>query len=242
MSNRRSMLTAVALIVGLAVAVGCVLALGVGQDPRADAEGVAHPNARPGAASESSQGRPGTSPSGATESRPMPSASSGEAPSATASPRSAPTFRGGVRIAPERPGPESAYRLPGLRAAAPVSLPSRDDLPAEAVFARGRLVDGYPARLLPGAPGGSVVTSSLAPSADRVHVALVGLRGRPPQRVLRFYRASMSRAGFREVSVRAASGSSAAAFARGRSRVLVTVDLSGTRAYSLFASLLIGRA
>ncbi len=232
MSNRRSMLTAVALIVGLAVAVGCVLALGTGQDRSADADGVAPPNARAGAASESSQGRPGTTPSGATESRPS---------SGAASPRPAPRARGGVRIAPEQPGEESAYRLPGVRDAAPAPLPSREDLPSEAVFARGRLVDGYPARLLPGTPGGSVVSSSVAPSADRVQVALVGVRARPPQRVLRFYRAAMSGAGFREVPVRAGGGSAAAAFARGGSRVVVTVDLTGTRDYSLFASLVVGR-
>ena len=60
--------------------------------------------------------------------------------------------------------------------------------------------------------------------------------------MLRFYRAQLTRAGFKEKSVVAVGGSDAAAFTRGPSHVVVTVGPTGEKTYSVVATLVIGKA
>lgn len=242
MPNRRSLLVALAVAVLAAIAVGGVFGVRLGDapaetpSPAADAS-AAH-DAPTGSLPGRTERRSGTSHRG-SESVPEPD------PSATAQAPRAPrpsTAEGGVLVLPEAAGPATEYRLPGLgRPAAPDFDP-----PAEAGSARGRLVAGYPARLLPRAPRSAVVSSSVAPSTGRAQVALVARRPAggavSPSRVLLFYRTTLGAAGFREVSTDAVGGARAAAFRRGADRVVVTVDPAPARTYSVYATLVTGGA
>jgi hypothetical protein len=82
-----------------------------------------------------------------------------------------------------------------------------------------------------------VLTSSVSPAGKRVQVALVARRGQRSGAVLRFYRTTLVRAGFDEDPIAAVGGATAAAFTRGDSRVVVTIDPGSARTYSLFATL-----
>jgi hypothetical protein len=242
MQNRRRVVASVAVVAAAAVTAGGVAGLAlsgasVSTDPSpsstAGPQQAGAPNAPVGSASDSPTSRPGTNDDG-------PSAS---APSASPSPGSGATrsTKGGIETLPETPGPTPSG-LPGIAQPTRTALPTWDDLPARSVAARGRLVPGYPASLLPATPRALVVTSSLSPSPGRVQLALVARRDQSPAAVLRFYRARLTRAGFTEKTVAAAGGATAAAFVRAGNRVVVTVDPGSAQTYSVWATLVTGEA
>lgn len=237
MSNRRSLLVALAAAVLAAVAVGGVFGVRLGDDPgpgrSSSADASAAHDAPTGSLSGRTEHRSGTRQRG-SESLPEPGASASSESSQEPRPRTVE----GVTVVPEEAGPAPAYRLPGLgRTPAPTYAP-----PARAAAARGRLVPGYPARVLPRAPRSAVVSSSVAPTAGRVQVALVARRSLGPSSVLLFYRTALARSGFREVSTEAVGGADAAAFRRGADRVVVTVDPRPARTYSVYATLVADEA
>jgi hypothetical protein len=135
--------------------------------------------------------------------------------------------------------PTPADGLPGLgghRATDAPLVPS--DLP-DLAEGGATLVAGYPDDVLPAAPGSLVSTNSVSPSGDRLQVALVASVHRAPDAVLRFYRIRLSELGLHEIRTQPASGSTAAAFARGDSSVVVTATPGTARSttYSVFATL-----
>jgi hypothetical protein len=262
MSKRRSLLVTVAAVVLVAIALGSAVGVRIGDDdpprpstPTADgaadldapAGGSASRDAEPrsgtkqgggegegdGASQESGQesGQP-ASEQGGIEAAPTPATASDD--------RESSTTKDGVTVVPEAPGPATESALPDLEPSSGTPSPPAYDPPATVAFARGRLVSGYPARLLPAAPRSAVVSSSVAPSADRVQVALVGRRSSSPASVLSFYRGLIGGYGFREVAVDAVAGASAAAFRRGTQRVVVTVDPGPESTYSVYATLVVG--
>lgn len=237
MQDRRRTVAVASLVVAGAVAVGGVTGLALrpapvstapSPSPATGAQEAGAPNAPNGSATGTSKGREGTK------------TDSPGSPTATAAP-SAPGQGGGVEVIPETPG-SNPDRLPGLRTPSAAALPDWEGLGDRSVAARGHLVPGYPIQLLPLAPRAAVVTSSLAPSPDRVQVALVARRDQSAAAVLRFYRAALARAGFTEESARGVGGSSTAAFTRGPNSVVVTVDPGGAGTYSVYAALSIGKA
>ncbi|GAA4710886.1 hypothetical protein [Nocardioides conyzicola] len=141
---------------------------------------------------------------------------------------------------PETPAAPSG--LPDVTAPTAAALPTWDGLASGATAARGRLVPGYPAELLPVAPRGSIVTSSLSPSTGRVQVALVARRSQSPAAVLSFYRARLARAGFHEHAIAAVGGASATAFTRDDNRVVITVDPGRAQTYSVQATFVTAKA
>ncbi len=155
------------------------------------------------------------------------------APSPSARPRGS-----GVEV-PEQPA--------GGRTPSPPAGPTRTPTPAgetggpptdhAAEHAADQVVPGYPARLLPAAPRATVLSSSVSPARGSVQVALVARRAQAPDALLRFYRLRLARAGFAETTVPAVGGARAAAFARGRERVVVTVDPGTDHTYSVYATL-----
>jgi len=148
----------------------------------------------------------------------------------------APTRIGGVEVLPATPGASSSG-LPGLshRHASQAPLLSTP-LPRLAT-GQGRLVDGYPTRVLPQAPHSLVLVSSVSPSGHRLQVSLTA-RGRVrPMPLERFYRLRLARLGFRAESVPAVAGTTAVGFARGDSHVTLTIRPGRVTHYSLFATL-----
>ncbi|CAI9398600.1 hypothetical protein HIDPHFAB_00028 [Nocardioides sp. T2.26MG-1] len=225
MASSRSVRAVTALAGAAAVALGTVLGLGLGTDSRAPSDGAgaaATPNARVGSAGSSSESRPGTSPHQSLR-------------------REAGIHRGGstggVEVQPDIPG-TTPSSLPGIETGSSATAgPDWSPLPEAAASARGGLVTGYPRDLLPPAPRSSVRTSSVAPSPDRVQVALVADRGPHPDLVLRFYRERLVRAGFTEDAAPAVGGTSSASFVRDDDVVVVTVGGGPGRTYSVYAVL-----
>lgn len=246
MPNRRSMLIALAAAVLAAIVVGGAFGVRLGDDPDGTsaptADASADHDAPTGSLSGRTEPRAGTKQRG-SESLPEPTSStSPQTPQAPTTPTTPTTAKGGVAVVPEQAGPAGEYRLPGLgRPATDPSGPAYEP-PEKPAAARGRLVAGYPARLLPRAPRSTVVSSSVAPTTGRVQVALVGHRSTSPSSVLLFYRATLGRSGFREVPTQAVGGADAAAFRRGDERVVVTIDPAPARTYSVYATLVAGEA
>jgi hypothetical protein len=224
---RRRAAAAVLAAALAAVAAGTAIGSGIGDD---------------GHGSGSADGDPSTAPTAVSSTRSDPTGQHGSelAPSAPPTPtRSAvPRQRGGVAVMPDN-APGSG--LPGLDPPS-IPLPSAKELPAASVFARGRLVEGYPQRLLPLGPRTDVLSSSISPSDDRAQIALVARTAGSTDALLRFYRVRLGRAGFVEEPVTAVAGATAVSFTRDGSSVVVTVDNSRARSYSLVANLIIGQA
>jgi hypothetical protein len=238
MQNRRRVVASVAVVAAAAVTAGAVAGLAlsgasVSSDPSASSpasstagpQQAGAPDAPVGSASDSATSRPGTN----------------DDPTASPSPGAGSTrsTKGGVETLPETPG-ATPSGLPGITDPTRTALPTWDDLPAKSIAARGRLVPGYPASLLPATPRALVVSSSLSPSPGRVQLALVARRDQSPTAVLRFYRARLTRAGFAEKTVAAAGGATSAAFVRAGNRVVVTVDPGSAQTYSVWATLVTG--
>jgi hypothetical protein len=243
MPNRRSTLVTLAAAVLAALVVGGVLGVRVSGDPGGTSSPPADGSAATDAPTDSvpAGAELGSGTSHAETGQRGSESMSEQTSDGSAGGTSTRSARGGVVVVPEQPGPATGYRLPAPGPASTTRGPAYV-LPAAAASARGRLVAGYPARLLPVAPRSEVVSSSVAPTADRAQVALVARRSLGPAAVLRSYRTQLGRAGFREVTVEAVGGADAAAFRRGADRVVVTVDPGPARTYSVYATLVAGEA
>lgn len=241
MQNRRTVVISVAVAATAAVTAGGLIGLALSGGP-VTSDPSPHSSATPQRAGATSA--PAGSPSDSAKSGPgtTPGDPSGSDPSGTGSPGTgSPAARGGVETLPETPG-ATPSGLPGVTEPTRTPLPSWEGLPKEAVAARGRLVRGYPDRLLPVAPHATILTSSLSPATGQVQLALVARRQQSPAAVLRFYRARLVRAGFEERSVRTVGGASAAAFVREDNRVVITVDPGSAQTYSVQATLVTDQA
>lgn len=240
MTHRRSLVIALVAAVALAVGVGGIVGVRLSADPAPGTSTDAPAGALPGRA----DGRSGTNAHGGSESVPEPSGT----PTSGSSGAPRATTRGGVRVQPEAPGPATGGPLPGLSGgsggsgSSAAALPAWTDLPTHATFAVGRMATGYPDRLLPATPHGSVVNSSVSPSSGHVQVALVARRAQGADAVVRFYRARLTRAGFTESAVPPVGGATATSFQRGKDQVVVTVDPGSARTYSVYATFVVGKA
>lgn len=258
MPNRRSLMATVAAVALVAIAAGSAIGVRVGDDsgatPAPAADRSAAPDAPTASVADSAEDRSGTkqdgTEQGGTEQGGPEQGPAGQDPSEAGGAEAAPTAPSappadqepstahGVTVVPEAPGPADDYDLDPDRPSASPTPPAYDP-PSTTAFARGRIVAGYPARLLPAAPRSAVLSSSVAPSPERVQVALVGRRSSDSESVLAFYRDVMSGSGFREASARAVGGGQAVAFRRGADRVVVTIDPGTARTYSVYATLVV---
>ncbi len=187
----------VAVVLLVAVAVAVAVALG-----RPD-----------GSTSAGRGGAPNGSPTGAVDPSSGPSAPKLEVPADTpgASHGSGPG---------EVNGGQSAGPLPGLPSASPRA---RVRVPAHAAAARGRLVDGYPRRLVPVPHGTRITSSSVSPSGRRLQATVVATYGGSRHSLVRFYRRALSRAGMPGAESPALRGATSYSFSDGRSAVTLTV-------------------
>ena len=193
MTHPRTAATAIAVVVLVA---GCT-------SPAAD-DGNGSTSSNPPAA-----GAPGaqvtTGPTGGRTPGPGPGAAPGKAPTP----------------ASEVPAPTSARTgLPPPTTPAVVRL--RLPLPANA-SARGKVVPGFPATIVPVPPRATIVNSSVTGQNTRLQVGLVAISASRPADVVAFYRASLAGAGFVEKPVPAADGTVATSFVRGGDGVVVSV-------------------
>ena len=138
--------------------------------------------------------------------------SAGVTPSDQLSPTNGATARAEV---PETP-PVTSSTLPGIPQPPRTNAPLVErPLPA-AVSARGRLVGGYPVRVLRPSPGSFVLTSGVSPSSGRLQVSLTATSLADPAKVLLFYSIRLARLGFSSTPASAVGGSVARAFSTRR--------------------------
>lgn len=205
-------------------------------------DGTGHRTGHPGKHSGGQSAGPGTHASTppSTGSTSGPSAGATTRPSNPTGPSHGST--GGVEVMPQSPGATS-NGLPGLQhghshttTAALISAP----LPGPA-SAAGRLVSGYPARVLPGAPGSRILVSSVAPSGNRLQVSLTARTGMRSLRLQEFYRRHLAGLGLQVGSTPTVGGSTGLVFSRGDNRVTLTVIPGIVTRYSLFATFSVAR-
>lgn len=130
--------------------------------------------------------------------------------------------------------PTSDPNLPGLAPAPTGALVSRP-LPGSGAV-RGGLVPGFPTRVLPPVPDGTITASRVAAAGDRLRVGLTGTSASPSQDVLLHYRVALT--GLRFVEQRKVPGAVEVRFRRGADTVTVRAsDSAGGSSYSLRATL-----
>lgn len=127
-------------------------------------------------------------------------------------------------------------RGPAALAPAPRGALLRLPLPGSA-SASGAYVSGYPRQVVPPAPRSRLTSTSVAPSGDRLQVALAASSPARGSFVLRFYRLHLARFGFTETPAPAMGGSEAAAFRRGPDVVTVTVTQRDRTSYTIYGTL-----
>jgi hypothetical protein len=101
------------------------------------------------------------------------------------------------------------------------------------------LVVGYPEDILPVPPGSQIEGSSVSPAPGSLHVSLQASLPLSSRALLRYFRVELGDNGFAQQSVLRADTASAAAFARGRESVVVTVaaEERGRTTYTVFGTL-----
>ncbi len=138
------------------------------------------------------------------------------------------------------PSQSTQQALPGLSDGPDPDAPLLTQLPP-AGNAKGSLVKGYPESVLPPVKGSKILTSAISVDGKRATITLTARSSRSVDAILRFYRIRFGARGFEEEPTTPAAGSSAAAFARDRNTVAVTVTPQGKkRTYTLYAVLVVG--
>ncbi|WP_125616383.1 hypothetical protein [Specibacter cremeus] len=117
------------------------------------------------------------------------------------------------------PAPSGAPTLPASRTDGPlISLP----LPATA-SATGKLVAGYPGKVLPPVPSSAITNSSVSAQQSTLQATLVATTSTEPLAVLAFYQSELAQLGLSASDAPAVPGSTARWFTRGDDKVTVTV-------------------
>lgn len=147
---------------------------------------------------------------------------------------------GGERPEGEVPGGESgesapAPTSPGTDPLLPLPLPPDGN-------AQGRLVAGYPTKVLPPVPGSRILTSSLTSHGRRLQVSLSASTSRSAEQVLAFYRGHLAALGFTEAESPAVPGATARVFTRDPHRLVITVTPGPHHTgYAILATVVGGR-
>lgn len=229
----------------------CILIAGGCSSGSTDSDG----SAAEGTSAPSGDASPRKNPSPGTASpRPGPGASmspssspeSEEVATGSTSPPAASTSETSEETSEETEGATGGTEVSDAEAQAPVEggLPGLSPAPAGALVTpplprsqamRGRLVRGYPVRLLPMVPGSDVVASGVTSQSSRLQVTLTATTSKPVDRVLLHHRVRLGRLGFVEDE---AASPGQTTFTRDRDSVAVSVTRAGTTtSYALLATL-----
>jgi hypothetical protein len=146
-----------------------------------------------------------------------------------------PSSSPGQEILPETPG-SSPGGLPGLSPAPDPHIPLVSMPLPRGATAHGRMVRGYPDRIVPAAPRSRIMVTSVASSGTHLQASLTADARLSTSRLELFYRVRLGRLGLREVSTPASPGTIALAFARGDNHVILTIRRGPVTRYSLFAA------
>jgi hypothetical protein len=179
---------------------------------------------------------PGRHRSHATAASQTPSApvSSPPLPSAGQTGGAGPSSSPGQEILPETPG-SSPGGLPGLSPAPDPHIPLVSMPLPQSAIAHGRMVSGYPDRIVPAAPRSRIMVTSVASSGTHLQSSLTADTRLSTSRLELFYRVRLGRLGLREVSTPASPRTIALAFSRGDSHVVLTIRRGPVTGYSLFS-------
>lgn len=158
------------------------------------------------------------------------SAGSTDAPTPPATPPAA-TKRYTTEVLPAAPATS-----PALPATTPLPFPVSAPLPKSAA-AVGALATGYPASVLPQAPGSTIKTSSIASQSNHLQVTLTAGSTQQVTDIVTFYRGILAKYGMYDSAAPALAGSTSALFVRGGNSVTLTVTpATGGTTYALYAA------
>jgi len=158
------------------------------------------------------------------------STGSTDAPKAPATPPAA-TKRYTTEVLPAAPA-----TAPALPPTNPLPYPVSAPLPKSAA-AVGALAAGYPASVLPQAPGSTIKTSSIASQSNHLQVTLTAGSTQQVTDIVAFYRGILAKYGMYDSAAPALAGSTSALFVRGGNSVTLTVTpATGGTTYVLYAA------
>ena len=180
------------------------------------------------------------SPAGGTERSDATSSNGTEGSGSSTSKKSGRVTNGNGSEVIKQSGGSAKNQLPGLRrkkSAKNGALVSRP-LPKTA-SSRGTVVHGFPVTIVPIASGSRVQTSGVSSTATTLQLSVRATNPRSPDRVLAFYRKTLTAHGFAESAVPSVGGSTAASFAHNADNLVVTVTKSRSRGttYTVFGTL-----
>ena len=150
----------------------------------------------------------------------------------------------GARSTPPAAGKRYTTEVMPAKPAAKPALPQSTALPypvsaplPKSSSAKGELVDGYPSKVLPQAPGSSVTASSVASQSGHLQVTLTATSKQQVTDLISFYRSALSKYGMYDSAAPALSGSTSVVFERDGNAVTLTVTPSdGGTTYALYGA------
>jgi hypothetical protein len=183
---------------------------------------------------------------------PAPAPAAATAPAATSSPGQAAKQSGsaGATTGPAAPTtppaaskrfttevlPASPATKPALPPTTALPYPVKAPLPASA-SAVGKLAAGYPASVLPQAPGSTISTSSVAVQSGHLQVTLTAGSTQQVTDIVAFYRAALAKYGMYDSAAPALSGGTSTRFVRdGNSVTLTVTPAKGGTTYVLYGA------
>ncbi|CAM5402871.1 hypothetical protein [Leifsonia shinshuensis] len=132
--------------------------------------------------------------------------------------------------------PAAPATAPALPASNPLPYPVKAPLPPSA-SAVGKLAAGYPAGVLPQAPGSTIATSAIASQSGHLQVTLTAASTQQVVDIVAFYRAELAKYGMYDSASPALSGSTSAVFKRDGNSVTLTVSpAKGGTTYALYGA------
>jgi len=132
--------------------------------------------------------------------------------------------------------PAAPATAPALPPTTPLPYPVSAPLPKSA-SAVGKLAAGYPADVLPQAPGSTIATSSIASQSGHLQVTMTAASTQEIVDIVAFYRTALAKYGMYDTAAPALSGSTSTVFKRDGNSVTLTVTAakSGTT-YALYGA------
>ncbi|RDV43399.1 hypothetical protein DOE76_18070 [Leifsonia sp. ku-ls] len=118
--------------------------------------------------------------------------------------------------------PAAPAATPALPKSAALPYPIAAPLPKTA-SASGKLVDGYPAKVIPQVPGSKVGTSSVASEDTHLQVTLDASTDQKVNDIVAFYRSKLAAYGMYDAAAPAVAGATSVQFARDGNSVTLTV-------------------
>ena len=162
----------------------------------------------------------------------------------TASKKSGAVTNGKGSEVTKQPEESAKDGLPGLGKLASSKNRSLVSKPLpKTASSRGKLVGGFPLKVVPLVSDSDVQTSGVSSTGTTLQVSVQATNSRSPEKILAFYRKSLTAQGFSESAVPSAGAATAASFTHNDDNLVVTVTpRSKGVTYTVFGTLHAGKS